>query len=572
MPLSDYFQFDWRKRHLITSAQRETVRAYFAPFDPHTGKMYDPTTLGNIIAEFSQFYFGDPEQEAHYHIRTAVPEFHRRVYRDLAQELRFYYITCPSGFGKTTVATLVYPLYRALYQLDPYITVGGSSQQLSEEEHFDNIKRELQENEKVIEFFGEQKPVRVSRLTRHRPWSSSEVELNNNVVIRALGCMGRIRGRKTGAIRPTLVIIDDPEEAEQVDSMAVLKSHDKWFFRNVMFRIDKEYGKIRMIGNMLSTSCLLAKVKRDPAWRGVDYSALDDNDRSIWEEKWSTSELFKERQLWADAGRYEEWMFERMNKPVAAKSRQIKYKIVEMEFERRHGQNLLRINQMEPIVVSTWLGIDPEIDAEDFGPRAFITVAKGYFPVEPGRIRPCIFVLDYLFRPLDPSDIIDAIAEKHQRFHYSGVAIEANAWQIIFQRPLNEYIATDEFYFKNPFRVHPIRLVRKAKVTRCLRLQVPGKAGELFVNSEMKAMIDELDYFGAGGEKGLHLLDALEMGERYSVPPEEVVKEWADDDPSVQYRRHVPWKDARAQAARERGEVRRVDSQDAWRHINVRKV
>jgi len=173
-----------------------------------------------------------------------------------------------------------------------------------------------------------------------------------------------------------------------------------------MYRIDNRVGKIRIIGNMLSDNCLLATVKRDRSWRGVDYSALDEHDRSIWEERWPTSFLLKERQNAIDSGRYEEWMYERMNRPVAAKSRKLVYKVVDMTFERRFNQNTLRINQMEPIVVTTWLGIDPEIDAEDWGPRAFVTLAKGYFPVEPGRLRPCIFVLDYLWRPLDPSDIV----------------------------------------------------------------------------------------------------------------------------------------------------------------------
>ncbi|MBW2018380.1 MAG: hypothetical protein JRJ01_16340 [Deltaproteobacteria bacterium] len=186
---------------MISGTQRQLVRDYFSPFNKATGKPYDPETLGKIIAEFSEFYFGDPGQEAHWHIRDPIPDFHRHIYRDLAQELRFYYITCPSEFGKTTLATL--------------------TQELSQDEHLDNIKRELEENEKLLEFFGEQKPARVSRLTRHRPWSAAEVELPTGVVLRALGCMGKIRGRKSGPIRPTLVIVDDPEEAEDVDSCTV---------------------------------------------------------------------------------------------------------------------------------------------------------------------------------------------------------------------------------------------------------------------------------------------------------------------------------------------------------------
>jgi len=75
----------------------------------------------------------------------------------------------------TTIATLIYPIYRALYKLDAYITVGGSTQDLSQEEHFDNIKRELMENEKLIAIFGTQRTERRNtQNTRYKPWSTSE--------------------------------------------------------------------------------------------------------------------------------------------------------------------------------------------------------------------------------------------------------------------------------------------------------------------------------------------------------------------------------------------------------------
>lgn len=570
MPITDYYQWDWRKRHLITSSQRQTVLDYFAPYDKRTGQMYDTETLVNIIAEFSEFYFGDAENEAHYHISSKVPEFHKNIYRDLAVNHRYYYITCPSEFGKTTIATLVYPIYRALYKLDPFITIGGSTQQLSEEEHFDNVKRELEQNEKLIEFFGEQKPRSITRLTRNKPWSAAEIELPTGVVMRALGCMGKIRGRKSGAIRPTLVIIDDPEEAEDVDSEALLSRHRKWLFRNVMYRIDGTYGKIRLIGNMLSDNCLLAMVKRDKAWKGVDYAALDDNDRSIWEERWPTSFLLKERQNAIDSGRYEEWMYERMNRPVVTANRRIEYILADLRFERRNDQNLLYVNDFDPIVVTTWLGIDPEIAADDWGPRAFITMARGFFPMKdnPEMYLPCIFALDYLNRPLDPSDIIDAVADAHQKYYYSGVAIESNTWQVIFQNDFAAYIATDEFYNKHPFRFTPIVAQRAKKVTRILRFQNPGKRGMLYINRGMDALCADFDFVSIGKEKGLHLADAFEMAYRHSEPPREGVRSYAGEDTHRDLRYHTPWKDA----IKPQSGADRIERHDNWKSIHLPRI
>jgi len=571
MNLDQHFTWDWKRIHLITDRDRTFVRNYFSPFDPETGKVYPPQVMANVIAEFSKFFFGDQGQEAHWHIRTDVPEFHKKIYRDLAQELRYYYITCPSEFGKTSIATLVYPIYRAMYKLDAYITVGGSTQQLSEEEHFDNLKRELEENEKLLEIFGDFKPKSITRLTRNRPWSASEIELPTGVVIRALGCMGKIRGRKTGAIRPTLVIIDDPEEAEDVDSEALLSRHRKWLFRNVMYRIDGEVGKIRLIGNMLSDTCLLATVKRDRAWKGVDYSALDDNDRSIWEDKWPTAFLLKERQTAIDSGRYEEWMYERMNRPVMQLSRRIPYKSVELNFARKNDQNLLYINDMEPIVVNTFLGIDPEIDAEDWGPRAVITSCKGYFPTGENRdvLMPCTFALNYLFRPLDPSDIIDAVEELHEKYYYSKVAIESNTWQRVFHKDFNFYMATNEFYRDHPFQFIPVPVsTRKSKIQRILRFQNMGKRGMLFINADLRALMDDFDNLGAMIHSGLHLADAFEMGDRYAEPPAERIRAFPNEDVHVNMRLHTPWKDM----IKKQTPQQRFDAVDHWKSIQFKQV
>jgi hypothetical protein len=531
LPLSDYLTFSWEHRRLYTPQQRALVVSYFSPFDPETDKLYEPAVLAEIIAEWSTFFFGHKELGPHYHVRTSVPDFHKAIYRDFADEERYYYVTCPSGFGKTTLVCLIYPLYRAYYQLDPYITVGGSTQQLSEEEHLFNIKFEIEDNELLKLFYGELKPKnRMSRLLRPKPWSSTEIELENGVYIRALGCLGKIRGRKRANQRPTLVIIDDPETAEDVESDALLRKHHRWLFRDVFYRLDKDYGKIRVIGNMLSDSCLIATLKRDKAWRGVDYSAIDENGRSIWEEQWPTAALLREQELAIQSGRFEEFMHERMNKPVKSLTRRLEgHHIVSMTYMRRHDQNLLILNNDtdNPIVVNVFIGIDPEVDAEDVGPRAFMIVARGVIKQSDGITRDCLFVYDYLYKALEISDVVDNISEQHKKYYLTGMAIEINSVQRIFRGYIEKYTGTDPFYQQHPFQKFYLKNYGKSKISRILRLQPKFNNGQVYINGHMTDLLTEMRDFGTFKKEGLHLLDALEMADRNAYPPHDYVRDYS---------------------------------------------
>ena len=85
----------------------------------------DPEETARRIADWSKYFFGDPEHRDHYHIRSAVPQFHIDAYRDLARDAKYFYISAPSEFGKTTVCSLIYPLYRICYYAEPYIVLSS---------------------------------------------------------------------------------------------------------------------------------------------------------------------------------------------------------------------------------------------------------------------------------------------------------------------------------------------------------------------------------------------------------------------------------------------------------------
>ena len=78
----------------------------YAPYDKE-GKEYPVKEIARRIAEWSIHFFRER------HIKSGkVPPFHREIYCDLASDYKYIVITAPSEFSKTTICSLIYPLYR----------------------------------------------------------------------------------------------------------------------------------------------------------------------------------------------------------------------------------------------------------------------------------------------------------------------------------------------------------------------------------------------------------------------------------------------------------------------------
>lgn len=418
-------------------------------------------------------------------------------------------------------------LYRIVYYGEPY-TVISSRVDDTAVELLDEIKHELFDNDKLIDYYGALKG------DSSYAWSDHFVELTNGARVRAVGWGGNVRARKRGGYRITLFVGDDPEEVADLSSPAILKAHIKWLKRSAVPRTDKEHGKIRIVGTLIGLGGTLDNLMKDPRWRGKVYKALVDNPgkpgsesvlpieqrKSIWEEKWPTAFLQKERQQALRAGEIDDWMFERMNEPVASLVKNLKgYKFHHARLDRKNEQNLLWIPEcQDPIPVFTYCGIDPAFSqAATADERAIVSFAVGMFPDESGIKQPTCWVLEYDFNHMDPDEIIERAVELHKKFFYRSLVVETVGGQKIFEFITNKILKKDKFLNKYPFMPEYINYQPRSKEDRIYTFfKVKVKMGQLYVRPNMYALIDELDLFLQSSH--LHLLDALEMGWRFAIP------------------------------------------------------
>lgn len=512
--------------------QRQAIYDRFAPTT-------DPEETAKRIVDFSKFFLGDKENSAHYWIRDSVPPVHYKTYEALANEYKFYYITAPREFGKSTTVQLVYILYRIVYRLEPYILLIEKNEKAGSRV-LSNIKYEIARNYKIKEVYGELKPER-TRGDDDKQWSKSEARLRNGIFIRSVGMMGDVRGSLDRMYRFTMIVCNDPQNMKTMREPTTLEAHQEFWERDVEHALDHKHGKIRLVGNMLGDGCLLKYIADDPKYTGINFSALVDengkpdiNGRSIWESRFTTKSLHAERDNYKAKGKLHIFMAERMNIITDEGKKSLKgFRYHEAKFHREYNQNYITTAEYGDIPVNTYHYIDPAYaSTENSDSRAGVTVALGRFPSRDyaGRIMWVngIWVLEYFYDHSDPSLLIDRALDLHRKYYYKGLVIEANGPQQIYEYIGNRRLMQDEFVFKNNINFIPVKRVSGNKEDRIYEsIQPKCKLGQFFIRPEHDELENELTLF-MHNPQGIHILDAIEMGLRYSHVNSEQKKTYND--------------------------------------------
>lgn len=174
-------------------------------------------------------------------------------------------VVAPRGSAKTTTGTIAYALYAACYADEPYSLIvsdtGGQAKQL-----LANVRAECESNEPLRrDFPGVAGPGPV--------WRDAEVTLPNGCTIGALGTGGKIRGRLK-VRRPTLILVDDPQNAEHITSAVQRERSWRWFSQDVEYAGEPSTNFL-VLGTALHRDCIVCRLQTQPGWeahlfRGVE--------------------------------------------------------------------------------------------------------------------------------------------------------------------------------------------------------------------------------------------------------------------------------------------------------------
>lgn len=169
----------------------------------------------------------------------------------------------PRGHAKSTTFTFKDTLHAILYQYKHYpIILSDSSEQA--EGFLTDIKTELEENRNIIEDFGNLKG---------KVWKSSVILTSTGIKVEAIGSGKKIRGRRHSNWRPDLIVLDDIENDENVNTPEQRKKLENWFYKAVS-KAGDTYTDIVYIGTILHYDSLLSKVLKNPEYHCVKYRGV----------------------------------------------------------------------------------------------------------------------------------------------------------------------------------------------------------------------------------------------------------------------------------------------------------
>jgi len=167
-------------------------------------------------------------------------------------------IVGPRGSAKSTVGNLVLILKRALEGKESFILVCSDTTRQAVE-HLRAIKEELETNDLLLERYPH--AVGMGPL-----WQTAHIQMNNGVVIRAVGTLSRIRGFRKKQYRPSLVVLDDPENDEHITSATMRKRTHTWFSRTLMHMGNADTNFLAM-GTSIHRECLVLNLLQTPGWK-----------------------------------------------------------------------------------------------------------------------------------------------------------------------------------------------------------------------------------------------------------------------------------------------------------------
>lgn len=172
-------------------------------------------------------------------------------------------IEAPRGHAKSTNFTFKDDLHAAVYAYKHYVIILSDSSEQAEG-FLADIKTELEENTALKEDFGE---------LEGRVWKTSVILLSNGVKIEAIGSGKKIRGRRHKQWRPDLIVCDDLENDENVNTPEQRKKLRSWFYKAVS-KAGDTYTDIVYIGTLLHFDALLANVAKNPSYKTVKYRGV----------------------------------------------------------------------------------------------------------------------------------------------------------------------------------------------------------------------------------------------------------------------------------------------------------
>ncbi len=374
----------------------------------------------------------------------------------------------PREHGKTVRWSFAYTLWRVLSGKSRYVLLIGAAAE-SAVENLTNIKIELEENEAILEDFGD---------LRGKEWRKDRLELTVGSCIQAKGAGASMRGTRFRQYRPDLIILDDILKDSAVDSPTLRNGISRWL-KKVVFNLGKT-AFIIWVNTIFHSDDPISRLMREleegtlKRWIAVRLDCYRPDGEPLWPEHWSKEALAeKQAQLGFDV-----FSTEYRNEPLSDEERIIKPEWIET--------NWYTTDELPPLeTLRIFGGVDPATGKHDR--TAILTLGVDRL----GRI----WELDTWAKVCSESETVQQLIIKHSKYAYELIAWEEVTFSGIYANYVSSMAAEQNVYL-------PIRKVKAgtdSKIARVRSISPLIENGIIRIRKNgAKDLIDELASFPKG--------------------------------------------------------------------------
>jgi len=417
-----------------------------------------------------------------HYLKCRVPLFHRDIYAHLWDvSYSRLVVEAPRDFAKSTVLSIIYPLY---------LICEGNVEELMSFSRSGRLARkwvrrivgEIENNELLRSDYG---------LAHGSVWTKDHIIVKRGdgfqVELVASGKGSSARGSRG------YVFIDDPQDKGDVTSDAILEADRDWFFEDVI-NILEPGQRLIFIGSRLSPVSLLSEVSVIKGWTHLSYQAFGPDGHSIWPEKWPDEALEQRR---AEIGN-DRFMSEFMNQPrvsdnpVFTENWVKNYLVDSAEFEALLRKGMFTVTAVDPAI--------SQRENADF--TAIVTVSATFEDI------PRIYVRDARRDHWSMKDSVEQLFQIYDKYKQNKTVVETVAYQ---QAMMEEIRERQRIYNinVNPYEVKP----DKDKARRAYNIQSLFQEGRVYMDLTdrgQRTLLQEMIMF-SGKSNSWHddLVDAM---------------------------------------------------------------
>lgn len=300
-------------------------------------------------------------------------------------------------------------LLKLLFREDEYALFVGPKWE-SACEHLEPIRQELEQNDMILELFGDQKS---------SPWTMDELQLANGTKVKAVGAGQSMRGTKSNNERPTLAAIDDLEDESNIATEESRRRTERWLTGTLIPALHPTKGKVRFIGTPIHPKALITKKCDDPKWKSkifpIAYFDERGVERSTWEARFPMQWVADRRSDYLNSGNLVEFEQEYMCRAEDVAGKPFQANMIKVAPAPAHylpidivvdpARTVKARSARTGYVAGSWLNN-----------RLIVHEAQGHFH--------------------RPDEIVNMIFEWNQRFRPANIGVETNALEEFIMQPL----------------------------------------------------------------------------------------------------------------------------------------